>query len=232
MSSSLLPTESIFTRYFPFTTMHGMLGTCIAAICASAALIFISTANDLAVARNVAGFIPAMRAYDPACPSTNTSSTCPSQSHSLVRERWRGPTAILRNAPYRSGSLEWIRYWAQPMISSESPVATDALFTAGYARELSPRSARAAVAAGSSPTSSGGFRAMARATGRKVATRKLTQLEAAATLEFLRSPPGNRLEALKGDRQGQYSIRVYDQWRICFPWTAAGAEDVEIVDYH
>jgi toxin HigB-1 len=65
-----------------------------------------------------------------------------------------------------------------------------------------------------------------------VATRKLTQLEAAATLEFLRSPPGNRLEALKGDRQGQDSIRVNDQWRICFRWTAAGPEDAEIVDYH
>ena len=65
----------------------------------------------------------------------------------------------------------------------------------------------------------------------KVATRKLTQLQAATTLEFLRSPPGNRLEALKGDRAGQYSIRVNDQWRICFRWTAAGPEDVEIVDY-
>ena len=66
----------------------------------------------------------------------------------------------------------------------------------------------------------------------KVATRKLAQLEAAVTLEFLRSPPGNRLEALKGNRQGQYSIRINDQWRICFRWTAAGPEDVEIVDYH
>jgi proteic killer suppression protein len=66
----------------------------------------------------------------------------------------------------------------------------------------------------------------------KVATRKLTQLEAAPTLEFLRSPPGNRLEASKGDRQGQYSIRVNDQWRICLRWTPAGPEDVEIVDYH
>ncbi|MGH8133645.1 MAG: type II toxin-antitoxin system RelE/ParE family toxin [Steroidobacteraceae bacterium] len=66
----------------------------------------------------------------------------------------------------------------------------------------------------------------------KVATRKLTQLEAASTLEFLRSPPGNRLEALKGDREGQFSIRVNDQWRICFRWTSAGPEDVEIVDYH
>jgi proteic killer suppression protein len=66
----------------------------------------------------------------------------------------------------------------------------------------------------------------------KVATRKLTQLEAAATLKFLRSPPGNRLEALKGSREGQHSIRVNDQWRICFRWTPAGPEDVEIVDYH
>jgi toxin HigB-1 len=64
------------------------------------------------------------------------------------------------------------------------------------------------------------------------ATRKLTQLDAAATLDFLRSPPGNRLEALKGDRKGQYSIRINDQWRICFRWTDAGPEDVEIVDYH
>lgn len=66
----------------------------------------------------------------------------------------------------------------------------------------------------------------------KVATRKLTQLDAANTLEFLRSPPGNRLEALKGERKGQHSIRVNDQWRICFRWTNAGPEDVEIVDYH
>lgn len=65
-----------------------------------------------------------------------------------------------------------------------------------------------------------------------VATRKLTQLDAAATLEFLRSPPGNRLEALKNDRLGQHSIRINDQWRLCFRWTAAGPEDVEIVDYH
>jgi proteic killer suppression protein len=66
----------------------------------------------------------------------------------------------------------------------------------------------------------------------KVATRKLTQLEAAVTLEFLASPPGNHLEALKGDRKGQHSIRINDQWRICFRWTSAGPEDVEIVDYH
>jgi len=66
----------------------------------------------------------------------------------------------------------------------------------------------------------------------KVATRKLAQLDAAQTLEFLRSPPGNRLEGLQGNRTGQYSIRVNDQFRLCFRWTAAGAEDVEIVDYH
>ncbi|MES2264337.1 MAG: type II toxin-antitoxin system RelE/ParE family toxin [Pseudomonadota bacterium] len=65
-----------------------------------------------------------------------------------------------------------------------------------------------------------------------VAERKLQQLDSAATLEFLRSPPGNRLEALRGDRTGQHSIRINDQWRICFIWTEKGAEHVEIVDYH
>ena len=65
-----------------------------------------------------------------------------------------------------------------------------------------------------------------------VARRKLRQLELAARLNDLRVPPGNRLEALKGDRAGQYSIRVNDQWRVCFRWTGGGAEDVEIVDYH
>jgi proteic killer suppression protein len=65
-----------------------------------------------------------------------------------------------------------------------------------------------------------------------VATRKLAQLDAAHTLEFLRSPPGNRLEALRGSRAGRYSIRVNDQFRLCFHWTAAGPEDVEIGDYH
>ncbi len=65
-----------------------------------------------------------------------------------------------------------------------------------------------------------------------VARRKLRQLEIAARLDDLRVPPGNRLEALKGDRAGQHSIRVNDQFRVCFRWTDAGAEDVEIVDYH
>ena len=65
-----------------------------------------------------------------------------------------------------------------------------------------------------------------------VAERKLQMLDSAATLDFLRSPPGNRLEALRGNRAGQHSIRANDQFRICFTWTLAGPEDVEIVDYH
>jgi len=65
-----------------------------------------------------------------------------------------------------------------------------------------------------------------------VAMRKLAQLDAAHTLDFLRSPPGNRFEALKGDRAGCYSIRVNDQFRVCFRWTESGPSDVEIVDYH
>lgn len=65
-----------------------------------------------------------------------------------------------------------------------------------------------------------------------IAIRKLAQLDAARTLEFLRSPPGNHLEALKGKRKGQYSIRVNDQFRVCFRWTKEGPADVEIVDYH
>jgi proteic killer suppression protein len=65
-----------------------------------------------------------------------------------------------------------------------------------------------------------------------VARRQLRQLEIASSLEDLRVPPGNRLEALKGRRSGQYSIRVNDQWRVCFRWSDAGADDVEIVDYH
>jgi len=65
-----------------------------------------------------------------------------------------------------------------------------------------------------------------------IAIRKLTQLDAAHTLEFLRSPPGNHLEALKGKRKGQHSVRVNDQFRICFRWTKEGPANVEIVDYH
>ncbi|MBI5551877.1 MAG: type II toxin-antitoxin system RelE/ParE family toxin [Desulfobacterales bacterium] len=66
----------------------------------------------------------------------------------------------------------------------------------------------------------------------KVARRKLRQIEIAGRLDDLRVPPGNHLEALKGDRTGQYSIRINDQWRVCFCWTDACAENVEIVDYH
>ncbi|TPW26039.1 type II toxin-antitoxin system RelE/ParE family toxin [Pararhizobium mangrovi] len=66
----------------------------------------------------------------------------------------------------------------------------------------------------------------------KGAVRKLTMIDAAMVLDDLRSPPGNRLEALHGDREGQHSIRINDQWRVCFVWTDAGAENVEIADYH
>jgi proteic killer suppression protein len=66
----------------------------------------------------------------------------------------------------------------------------------------------------------------------KTARRKLRQLEISAQLGDLRVPPGNRLEMLRGGHSGQYSIRINDQWRICFRWTESGAADVEIVDYH
>lgn len=65
-----------------------------------------------------------------------------------------------------------------------------------------------------------------------VARRKLNLVHAAGSLEFLRVPPGNRLEALKGNRAGQYSIRINDQFRVCFRWVGGHAEEVEIVDYH
>lgn len=65
-----------------------------------------------------------------------------------------------------------------------------------------------------------------------IARRKLDQLNAAVSLASLRVPPGNRLESLKGDRAGQFSIRINDQLRICFNWTEAGPADVEIADYH
>lgn len=67
---------------------------------------------------------------------------------------------------------------------------------------------------------------------RAAARRKLVYLHKAGTLADLRAPPGNRLEALKGDRAGQHSIRINDQWRICFRWTDKGPEGVEIIDYH
>jgi len=67
---------------------------------------------------------------------------------------------------------------------------------------------------------------------RRAALRKLLILDAAETLDDLRVPPGNRLEKLMGDRAGSYSVRINQQWRICFSWTDAGPDGVEIVDYH
>jgi proteic killer suppression protein len=70
------------------------------------------------------------------------------------------------------------------------------------------------------------------ASTQRAALRKLLILDAAEILADLRVPPGNRLEKLSGDRAGQYSIRINQQWRLCFRWSAAGADDVKIVDYH
>ncbi|MEA2877014.1 MAG: hypothetical protein QOF14_2210 [Hyphomicrobiales bacterium] len=67
---------------------------------------------------------------------------------------------------------------------------------------------------------------------KSIAVRKLDVVDAATKLEDLHSPPGNRLEALRGDRKGQWSIRINRQWRICFRWTTDGPADVQIVDYH
>lgn len=78
----------------------------------------------------------------------------------------------------------------------------------------------------------GGARVARLASIQAVAMRKLAILNQAGRLNDLRVPPGNRLEALRGDRVGQYSIRINDQFRVCFRWTVAGPEDVEIVDYH
>ncbi len=66
----------------------------------------------------------------------------------------------------------------------------------------------------------------------RVARRKLRQLDSATELRDLAAPPGNRLEALRGERKGQHSIRINDQWRLCFAWRDGNAHDVEIVDYH
>lgn len=66
----------------------------------------------------------------------------------------------------------------------------------------------------------------------KIARRRLKMVDAAVVLTDLRVPPGNQLEALAGDRKGQHSIRINDQWRICFVWTQEGPTDVEVVDYH
>lgn len=78
----------------------------------------------------------------------------------------------------------------------------------------------------------GGSRVARFANIQTIAMRKLAMLNQAARLDDLRIPPGNRLEALRRDRAGQHSIRVNDQFRVCFRWTVSGPEDVEIVDYH
>ncbi|MDQ3358934.1 MAG: type II toxin-antitoxin system RelE/ParE family toxin [Actinomycetota bacterium] len=93
------------------------------------------------------------------------------------------------------------------MIRSFRDTATERLWSRQRAKRLDPRIERAAL-------------------------RKLVMLDAAESLEDLRVPPGNRLEALSGDRAGQHSIRINQQWRICFVWTDTGPQDVEIVDYH
>ena len=77
-----------------------------------------------------------------------------------------------------------------------------------------------------------GYRVLRFVDFEQVARRKLAQLDASATLDFLRAPPGNRLEALRGDRKGTYSIRINDKWRLCFRFVDGDAYDVEIVDYH
>ena len=77
-----------------------------------------------------------------------------------------------------------------------------------------------------------GYRVRRFAAFERVAQRKLAQLDAAATLDFLRVPPGNRLESLKGERHGSYSVRINDQWRLCFRFQDGNAFDAEIVDYH
>ena len=93
------------------------------------------------------------------------------------------------------------------MIQSFGDRQTERLFAREHAPSLDPRIAR-------------------------VALRKLRQVDAACRLEDLQVPPGNRLERLRGNRAGQYSIRINDQWRICFKWSDTGPEGVEIVDYH
>ena len=77
-----------------------------------------------------------------------------------------------------------------------------------------------------------GYRVPRLAAFERVAQRKIAQLDAATTLDFLRVPPGNRLEALAGDREGSYSIRINAQWRLCFRFKDGNAYDAEIVDYH
>jgi len=97
--------------------------------------------------------------------------------------------------------------YAPVVIRSFGNAATERLWSRQRSKELDPRIERSAL-------------------------RKLAMLDAAEALNDLRVPPGNRLEALRGDRAGQHSIRINQQWRICFTWTDAGPAGVEIVDYH
>jgi len=99
-----------------------------------------------------------------------------------------------------------IAYYIVRMIESFKDKATETLWMTGKSKQF------------------GSFK--------KVALRKLDMLQAAVKLDDLRSPPANHLEALKADRKGQHSIRINDQFRICFVWTATGPADVEITDYH
>ena len=77
-----------------------------------------------------------------------------------------------------------------------------------------------------------GYRVRRFADFERIARRKLAQLDAAATLDFLRAPPSNRLEVLRGDRKGFYSIQINNRWRLCFRFVDGDAQDVEIIDYH
>jgi proteic killer suppression protein len=104
------------------------------------------------------------------------------------------------------GNTTWWRYYL-PMIKSFAGKETEKLFRGTFSSKL-PHDLQ------------------------RVAQRKLKQLHGAATLEFLRVPPGNRLEQLSGNREGQWSIRINEQWRICFRWEAGNAFEVEITDYH
>lgn len=108
-------------------------------------------------------------------------------------------------------AASWTRHnatrYALPVIRSFGNTMTERLWSRERTKKLDPRIERTAL-------------------------RKLVIVDAAETLDDLRVPPGNRLEALRGDRTGQHSIRINQQWRICFTWTPAGPENVEIVDYH
>ena len=124
--------------------------------------------------------------------------------HHAQAAKWGTPFAIPRAAPWTPHNAT--RY-ASLVIRSFGNTMTERLWSLQRTRKLDPRIERTAL-------------------------RKLVIVDAAETLDDLRVPPGNRLEALRGDRSGQHSIRINQQWRVCFTWTPAGPENVEIVDYH